>query len=222
MVLDLLRQAADRPGRDTRWESCDALVSFLQGFDRAARHLNPGSKDPTGLDHFRRWLARRYARLCGGMGNLAWWSYLNEAFPDPSERLQQLPGLFEESMHAREAACKATGCHVVYYGISLPIRGEDELLEMEDDENRTLGRVSRAGLQSCWIPATVGSRQDVLLIGTQIGVFFGNRSLVVNDATWLHMMERTREALLELGYAETPALIIQWDSSYPNKASGEQ
>jgi hypothetical protein len=72
------------------------------------------------------------------------------------------------------------------------------------------------------IPAPVATRPDALLIGAQLGVFYGDHEAVLDDASLLDIMDETRRRLLELGYAESPALIIQWDASYPRRQAAAE
>lgn len=217
LFLDAVISVCKYPQLFSKDGSVEEVASYLLGINYAISRLHPGSRDPTGWMHFQWWLARRYAHLCGDMHNLIHWSYLKAAFPDTNKLYEQLPLLFAESLGTRPTAPPTPGCCAVYYGIRLQMSGEAELVDMDDDEERTLRRLGKAGLKSWWAPAPATSGPHYLLIGTSLGVFHGNylHEAVFTDAALTEIMERTRQALQQLGYAETPALIIQWDALWP-------
>ncbi|WP_330183191.1 hypothetical protein OHB26_05780 [Nocardia sp. NBC_01503] len=81
---EYLRLFAKRPGMYIGYESVRGVVSFLNGFDYAARHHGG-----QGLDGFREWLLTNHVRR---ESSLAWWALIeNIALPDKEFGTKRTP-----------------------------------------------------------------------------------------------------------------------------------
>lgn len=81
---EYLRLFAKRPGMYIGYESVRGVVSFLNGFDYAARHHGG-----QGLDGFREWLLANHVRR---ESSLAWWALIeNIALPDKEFGTKRTP-----------------------------------------------------------------------------------------------------------------------------------
>ena len=106
---------------------------------------------------------------------------------------------------------------VVYYGVRYQVTDESELEQLSARTHPLMRAAEQAGLQYYWGNfAMDGGEYNLLLIGTEIGVFgleeLGERELADSDLE--QIMLDTRERLQRAGFSLVPALQIQFEPDY--------
>lgn len=101
---------------------------------------------------------------------------------------------------------------VLYYGVKVPVRSEEELEALETRSDPNVRRARSVGLTAYWGPSSeAGEEEFYLLIGQLLGVFGVEdlSQLVLPGSELRTIMERTEERLKAAGFEGMPSLIVQ-------------